>query len=264
MTFKTHLAVTALVLAALLSAPQAHAGRACEEAAPTTEQVVQGMNLAQATRKKLDSSGAEVVLLARAGQDLSRYNVQWSHMGYAYRDAGTQAWRVVHLLNHCGTDQSALYRQGLGEFFMDNPHKYQAAYVSLSPSIQQALKPMLANDALLRRWHNPTYNMVAYPWSTTYQQSNQWVLEILALASNPRLQSRHEAQRWLQHKGYEPAVLHVGAVQRAGARVSSANISFDDHPNAKRFNGRIETITADSIFSWLRVTAQADGEVIVR
>ena len=40
-------------------------------------------------------------------------------------------------------------------------------------------------------------------------------------------------------------------MERLGARISAANVSFDDHPNDKRFGGRIETVTADSVFAWL-------------
>jgi hypothetical protein len=265
-------------LAMLTAAPAAHAGRACEEATQSIDQIVQGMNLAQATRVKLDASGADVVLLARAGQDLSRWGLQWSHMGIAYKEAQptttatattdgkspSSVWRVVHLLNHCGTSHSALYRQGLGEFFLDNPHRYQSAFVVLKPELQKAMKPLLTNDFKLRQWHNASYNMVAYPWSTQNQQSNQWALELMAMGSQPSLRTRQEAQMWLQHKGYRPTVLRIDTMQRLGARMGSANISFDDHPNHKRFSGHIETITVDSVFSWLRVTGQSDSEVIVR
>jgi hypothetical protein len=52
-------------------------------------------------------------------------------------------------------------------------------------------------------------------------------------------------------KDYQPAVLRLGALERLGARVGSANVAFDDHPDAKRFSGRIETVTVDSAFAWL-------------
>ena len=38
---------------------------------------------------------------------------------------------------------------------------------------------------------------------------------------------------------------------RLGARVSAANVAFDDHPSAKRYSDRIETVTVDSVFDWL-------------
>jgi hypothetical protein len=38
------------------------------------------------------------VLLARAGQDLSSYQLQYSHFGWAYRTP-EGPWRVAHKLN---------------------------------------------------------------------------------------------------------------------------------------------------------------------
>jgi len=46
-------------------------------------------------------------------------------------------------------------------------------------------------------------------------------------------------------------VLDIPAVTRLGARMTAANIAFDDHPNEKRYAGRIETVTVDSVFEWL-------------
>jgi hypothetical protein len=46
-------------------------------------------------------------------------------------------------------------------------------------------------------------------------------------------------------------VLRLSAVERLGARIGTAHIAFDDHPDVKRFSGRIETVTVDSAFAWL-------------
>ena len=117
----------ALLLAGLLAwgAP-AHAGRSCDAApALKTATVERGLQLAERTRQALESSGAQVVVLARAGQDLGKYGLRYSHLGFAWRqpDAsqpGGAVWRVLHKLNQCGTREAALYRQGLGEFFLDD------------------------------------------------------------------------------------------------------------------------------------------------
>ena len=66
------------------------------------------------------------------------------------------------------------------------------------------------------------------------------------------MHSREQAQAWLQFKGYEPTTLQLGALTRLGGRVTAANVAFDDHPNDKRFSDRIETVTVDSVFSWLQ------------
>jgi hypothetical protein len=239
----------ALAVALLAVAAGAHAGRPCDEKPATARQVEQGLNLAQATAQALDASGAQVVVLARAGQDLSKYGLRWSHLGFVYRQDGV--WRVMHKLNHCGTDHAALYRQGLGEFFLDNPYRYEAAFVVLKPELQQALLPVLADNAQVVRFNERRYSMVAYAFGTRYQQSNQWVLETLAGAAAPGVVSRRAAQDWLQSQGYAPTDLRLSTMTRLGGRLTQANIAFDDHPSARRFAGHIDTVTVDSMFAWL-------------
>jgi hypothetical protein len=39
---------------------------------------------------------------------------------------------------------------------------------------------------------------------------------------------------------------------KAWRPITRANIAFDDHPSAQRFADRIETVTADSVLSWLK------------
>jgi hypothetical protein len=241
----------ALAVAMTLTAGAAHAGRTCEVKPLDVYTVRQSMDLAAHTAKRLDETRATVVVLARAGQDLGRYGVTWSHMAFAYRERPGEPWRVVHKLNHCGTASAAIYRQGLGEFFLDRMFHYEAGIVVLSPDAQEKLLPVLRDNYYVTRWHTDAYNMVAYPWSVRYQQSNQWVLETLAGAMEPAAATRWQAQGWLRMRDYQPATLMIGAFERLGARVTSANVAFDDHPDAKRFSGRIETVTVDSAFSWL-------------
>lgn len=249
---------------ALWMAP-AQAGRPCDLQPPTVQAVQRGLALAAATARALDESRAQVVVLARAGQDLSRYNLQWSHLGFAYRsgDGNNARWRIVHKLNHCGTDEGALYRQGLGEFFMDTPFRYEAAFMVLGAEAQARLLPLLQDNAAVARLHEPRYNMLAYPWAQTYQQSNQWAMETLAAAMEPGATTRARAQAWLQFKGYEPSVLQIGPLTRLGARIGMANVAFDDHPNEKRFADRIETVTVDSVFRFLMRSQIGEGLPIV-
>jgi hypothetical protein len=228
--------------------------------------VARGMALAAATAEKLDASGAQVVALARAGQDLSRYGVQWSHFGFAYRegDGPRSFWRVVHKLNQCGTASASLYRQGLGEFFLDQPHRYEAAFVELSAQAQSRLLPLLRDNTRIDDWHEPRYSMVAYAWATRYQQSNQWALETLAGAMDAGATDRRRAQAWLELRGYEPTTLRIDPLTRLGGRLTRANIEFDDHPNSKRFSDRIETVTVDSVFAWLSRSGLGETPVVVR
>jgi hypothetical protein len=242
---------TALIAAALSTfAVAAHAGRSCENKPPAVDAIQRSMALADQTAKVLDRSGAQVVVIARMGQNLSEYNIRYSHLGWAYRD-GSNKWRIVHKLNQCGTAHAAVYRQGLGEFFLDDLYQYEAAVVIPKPEVQAKLLPMLKDNARLAQLNNPAYSMVAYPWSQTYQQSNQWAIETFAMSQDPAAQTRERAQAWLQLQGYQPTTLRISALKRLGGRMTAANIAFDDHPNEKRFSDRIETVTVDSVFAWL-------------
>ena len=255
-------AAAAAVLAG--GAATAYAGRTCEPRALRADTATRALDLARSTAQALDATGADVVILARAGQDLSAHGLQWSHLGFAVREAPGQPWRVVHKLNQCGSATSALYRHGLAEFFLDDLHRYEAALVVLSPDLQSALKPVLRDDRRVAALHTPRYNMLAYPWSVKYQQSNQWALETLVLAAEPGVSRRDQAQAWLRFKGYEPTTVRVSTVTRLGARLTRANIEFDDHPGERRFAGRIDTVTVESIQSFLRRTGLGGAVQVVR
>lgn len=262
-------AAAALALATTL-ATAAHAGRSCDAQPLKAQTVERGLALAARTLQALDASGAQVVLLARAGQDLSKYQLRWSHLGLAYRqpDAsggpGAYVWRVLHKLNHCGTPEAALYRQGLGEFFLDDPWRLEAAWVVPAPEVQARLLALLLNERRAPSLHQRPYNIVSYVWGQKYQQSNQWAIETLAAAMEPAVRTRAQAQAWLQFKGYEPSVLTIRPLTRLGGRLSAANVAFDDHPNEKRFADRIETVTVDSVFAWLQRTQLGGAPVVLR
>lgn len=253
----------ALALWACLGLP-AHAGRSCAPHQPTAQGIERGMQLAQQTAQALDASGARVVVLGRAGQDLSKYGLRYSHLGWAYKsEAGP--WRVVHKLNECGTAVAAVYRQGLGEFFLDDLWRHEAVWAVPAPEVQARLLPVLQANAQATQLHVRPYSMVSYAWGEKYQQSNQWALETLAAAMEPAsVRQRAQAQAWLRFKGYEPSVLKIGPLTRLGGRVTAANVAFDDHPPEKRFSDRIETVTVDSALVWLERAQLAGAPRVTR
>ncbi|MCF8197906.1 MAG: DUF2145 domain-containing protein [Sulfuritalea sp.] len=253
------LTLATLSAVAVTSSP-ALAGQTCETNRPSLESMKRDLALAASVAEQLDElaqrRGAEVLLIARAGQDLKQYGLRYSHLGIAYRDQsalkGRGAWRVVHKLNQCGSDRSTLYRQGLAEFFGDGLYLHEAGIVVLKTSFAARLTEQLKDDSLLKALHEPRYNMLAYPWSGPYQQSNQWAIETLALLIDPAVGSRVAAREWLRRHDYRPSTLYISSLTRLGARLSSAHISFDDHPFGRRMAGKIDTVTVDSVFSWMQ------------
>ena len=250
-------------LAALLFAHPAHAGRSCEGKPPDATRIASGLTLAERTNGALNASGAKVVLLARAGQDLSKYGLNYSHLGWAYKSASGQ-WLVIHKLNTCGTAEASIYRQGLGEFFLDDPYRFETAWVVPTQEIQDKMSTLLQDDRRIVALHAKPYSIVSYAWATKYQQSNQWALETLALAIDPDVRSREQAQAWLKLKGYVPTTLKIDPLTRLGGRMSAANVAFDDHPSDKRFSDRIETVTVDSMFNWFALARFGSAPSILR
>lgn len=231
----------------------AQAGQRCENKPLTVDEVERSMDLAQRSMRKLDDSGAQVAIIARAGQDLSQYGLRYSHVGLAWRDHPAGRWVVVQLLNDCGTAHSALYNDGLGNFFLIGLHQYNSQLILPSPEVQQRLAQVLASHTPLRL-HEPKYSMLSYAWSTQYQNSNQWVLEMLAAASAApgKVETRAEAQKWLGEAGFHPSGIDVGLGSRIGARLFRANVAFDDHPTGLRIRGHFDTITVDEIEKFVR------------
>jgi len=120
-----------VLLLALAAALPAHAGQGCREEPLSVEEVRQSLALAQRTFAALDASGASVALIARAGQDLSKYGLEYSHMGIVVRDHAAGRWTVVHELNACGTASSDLYEDGVGNLF--RPADLVESEYSLAP-----------------------------------------------------------------------------------------------------------------------------------
>jgi hypothetical protein len=255
--------VAVAVSTCVLIPATALAGRTCEPKKTTPQSLERGLALAEKTMMALNASGDKVVVLARAGQDLSKYGLRYSHLGLAYQvpnGQGGNTWRVLHKLNDCGSSSSAIYRQGLGEFFLDDPWRYEAAWIAPSPEVQTRLLTVIQSPTQAIQMHHKPYSIVSYVWGTKYQQSNQWAIETLASAMEPGIaqssysvtDARVKAQAWLQFKGYQPTTLRIDSLTRLGGRISSANVAFDDHPSEKRFSDRIETVTVDSVFQWLQ------------
>lgn len=264
------IAWAALVVFTLTSAP-AHAGQTCEEKPPTVDALRSGLNLGAKVRDQLDASNAEVVLIARVGQDLSKYNLKHSHLAFLVRNmnhhlssssAPAEKWTVFHMLNQCGKTNSSLFAEGLGMFFMDAPFRYEAMVITPSPALQARLKTVLVSD-LLTRFKANRYNMLAYPFNPASQNSNQWVLEVLAAAISQErpILSREDAEAYLQYVGFQPSVIHLDTLTRLGATLTKQNINFNDHPFGKRMAGRIETVTVESVEKFLK---RRDPEMTVQ
>lgn len=265
------MAVSLIVTAACMS-PAAHAGQSCEEKPLTLGALTRALDTAKKLQERLSATQSEVAIIGRQGQDLSKYRLKYSHVGFAIKNQAGQ-WQVTELLNQCGSTDSKLWVDGLATFFLDDPFTYDAIIMTPPKAQQEIFKGLVAQNQVLHSLHHDRYNMVAYPFSVRYQNSNQWVLEVTAkglamsggkterrsgggeaaaLDLRTELTTREDIQKWLLTQNYKPTELQIGAFTRLGGRMTKANIAFDDHPSSLRFSDRINTVTVESMAAFLK------------
>ena len=189
-----------------------------DDAARHLASMTRALGLADRLQQSLDASGAQVVIVARAGQDSAQVRPELvapgvrlprRHARTARRPPTARRDRSARPTPRCtaGVPAAAPDRAAPGASCTSSTSaaprrppssgraspssswtrriRYEAEYVVPNPEVQAALMQVLGDDQRLVQWHTPAYSVVAYPWSTRYQQSNQWALETLAGALDP-------------------------------------------------------------------------------
>jgi len=258
----------ALLLGLLLSPAQAQSNAGCKPRYPAPEALAAMYDMAALTADTLDAlDGVEVLIAARSGQDLSRFGLRHSHLAFLLRGEADN-WQVIHLLNRCKSETSALYREGLVNFIGESAANPAGLRIGVpTPALRESLALLLDGTAgLARALHQPRYSAVAYPWRTRYQNSNQWVLEVtaaaIAYAADGRvLNNRNASTSWLQRNGYVPSRLHIGLGKRLGARFFVKNVAVTDHPGRERISGNYSVVTVESVFDFLHHSGALEREM---
>lgn len=197
-TVKTFLLLFLAVLG--LAGHVAHAQSSCKNQSVRPQAVAQSLAFAEKTMADLNASGHKVVLLARKGQDLRNYDLQYSHVGWAYQAADGQgglSWRVVHKLFDCSTDEAVVYQQGLAQFFAPGMWRLEGAWLAPTAQVQENLLRFLQDPRKLRAMHNKPYSKDAY---AAYEQKEK-ALELnrrafsSSMLNNPETDTEQEQWR---------------------------------------------------------------------
>jgi hypothetical protein len=251
------LRLATLAAALLTAAGAAQAGslppRGCDRAIPVTAaQQDQLLRFAAVVRDALTTSGAQAALISRSGTDLSRFGLRYSHAGIALADGLDTPWAVRQLYYACAEGAPRLFDQGLAGF-VSGSDDASVGYVSLLLLPPEAAEPLAAatrDKPLALGLLNSRYSANAYPFSTSYQNCNQWVAELLAAASTGG-RSREDGQAWLRAEGYAPEPVHASVwLLLAGHFVPW--LHFDDHPAEALDAGQVQTSLPDGLEAFAR------------
>ncbi len=248
----SHLLLAGVLAVALAQTQPSIAGQACPELPAANDAQDKILQLATLVRERLEQSGASIAYIARAGIDLREFGLVYSHVGLAWRDHPKGRWFTFHLLNPCRTDQSELVDHSLEDFYKVDLFMYDALVAVPSPAVQSKILKAFFSP-IANALHHPVYNMVSYQYSTRYQNSNQWVLEVTAVAFAPEhaIQNRFQAQAWLKANGFEPSRAYIGKVRRMGGLVFSPHVHFDDHTAEEERSDTYLVVTVESIIRML-------------
>lgn len=198
------------------------------------------LRFAGAVKAELARSGADVALVARAGLDLSRFGLLYSHAGIALKDNPGGAWAVRQLYYACDESRPRLFDQGMSGFVLgaDTPARGHVALL-FPPAPDAGLLARAALDkGLALAMLAQRYSANAYAFGTRYQNCNQWVAEMLAGAwgridgkdDSAAGDARARAQAWLRAQGYDTRPVRVPShwLMFAGQFVPLVHV--DDHP----------------------------------
>lgn len=243
--------IRALAAACLLAAGAAQASslpNGCDRGhVLTATQQDQLLRFTAVIRQALTESGAQAALISRSGTDLSRFGLRYSHAGVALADGLDTPWAVRQLYYACAEGQPRLFDQGLAGF-VSGSDDADVGYVSLVLLPPEAAAPLAAatlDKPTALGLLNARYSANAYPFSTRYQNCNQWVAELLAAASIGG-HSRDDAQAWLKREGYAPEPVHASSLLMLMGRFVSW-LHFDDHPPEQLDAGAVQTSLPGSL-----------------
>lgn len=232
------------VLAGLCSTgAQATSLRACDPPDTlTAEQKDKIFSFGAVIRAELEKSGQRMALISRAGLDLGRFGVRYSHAGFSLKHSPDTPWAIRQLYYACDEKQPHLFDQGLLGFLlgMNEPSLGYVSVVLLPAADSADLERAALDKQQALQLLGATYSANAYPFSQKYQNCNQWVVEVLAAARGGLLEAgaapaggaglRERAQGWLQAQGYIPSVIDVGWRPLMWATAFVPWLHNDDHP----------------------------------
>jgi hypothetical protein len=255
----THGFLSVALALAILTAPAASlagTGAKCvPEVGVDFDKFQKAQSAALGVYEYLNGSDANVALVGRIGSDKSKRGILYTHAGLIFRNHPKGAWILTHLLRDCDSARSDLFDEGLFDFFNGSPFSYQALVVIPARRVQDRLEE-LNQGSMARRLHEPRYNTLANPFRTQFQNSNQWVLEMLATAigAESAVTGREDAIRVLSQTGYEPARMKLKFKERVMVKAGGkTHVSLDDHRDSENRgrDGGYHWVSVESIVRYL-------------
>ena len=259
----------ALAAAALCASSGAWAGiptfceRSVEISAADQDRV---LRFAGVVRQELERSGAQAALIARAGLDLSRFGLLYSHAGIALRDNPGSPWAVRQLYYACDESRPRLFDQGVAGFALgaEAPSHGHMSLVFLPEADGARLARTALDKPLALALLAGKYSANAFAFGTRYQNCNQWVAELLASSwggLGAQAGTREQAQAWLRAHDYRAGPVKVPSHLMMFAGQFVPLVHVNDHPVEDIHALALQVSTPAAIEAFVRRQAPAARRV---
>lgn len=214
------------------------------------------LRFAAVVREELEGTQGNAALISRSGIDLSRLGIRYSHAAVAWR-GNNDTWTARQLYYACDEGRPRLYDQGIAGFSIgiDSQAYGYISIVRLPTQAENALQATALDTSRALRLLAAKYSANAYPFSTRYQNCNQWVAELLAaawgeLGDEPDLRER--AQQWLRQANYAPEPVTVDSHWLMFASTFVPLVHLDDRPDDKIFSMKQEVSLPSTLEAFVR------------
>lgn len=223
------------------------------------------LRFAAVVRDEVATTDSGAVVISRSGLNLSRFGIRYSHAAVALRD-DSGIWAARQLYYDCDEGSPRIYDQGLAGFVMgiDNASHGYISIVRLPAGPGDALRRVALDKPRALQLLAATYSADAYPFSVRYQNCNQWVAELLAVAwgnIDGGENLRERAQNWLRGAKYMPQPIDVDSHFLMFATMFVPHVHLDDHPEEDIFAMRLKVSLPSTIEAFIH-ERQPDSERI--
>ncbi len=215
------------------------------------------LQVAAIVKAELEASGQNLALVSRSGLALQRLGQRYSHAGVSLKSSPNTPWSVRQLYFACDEKRPRIFDQGISGFVL-GVNDASEGYISIVLLPTEAAAP-LERAALDARQSlqllGANYSANAYAFSQRYQNCNQWLAEMLAIAwgdLTPQDDSRSAAQQWLADHNYQPTVFNVGWRPLMWLAARLRWLHSDDHPTRDLDAAQFQVSMPQSLEAFVR------------
>lgn len=202
------------------------------------------LQVAARLRELLQAHGEPAALVARAGTNLQRFGLRYTHGALALAEHPLAPWGLRQMYFACDERRARVVDQGLAGFLL-GADDAERGFVSLLLLPAEAARPLAAvSDAQARALLGEQYMANAHPADLLRQNCNQWLAELLASAWGPLAAeggAREAAQRQLAAWDYRPEPVQYGTALWRAAAAFVPWVSMQGHPDEDLAANRLVT-----------------------